>query len=78
MEGPAPRLGLVVTRRLGKAVKRNRVKRLIREFFRRHKSKLPPRDLVILAKPGAYALSYHQVAMELSRLLGLREKERQI
>jgi ribonuclease P protein component len=75
MGEPGPRLGLAVTRRLGKAVKRNRVKRLLREFFRRHKSKLPPRDLVIMAKPGANALSYQQVTMELGRLLGLREKD---
>ncbi len=72
-----PRLGLAVTRRLGKAVRRNRVKRLLREFFRRHKRELPARDLVIMAKPGAKALSYQQVTMELGRLLGLREKEGQ-
>jgi ribonuclease P protein component len=72
-----PRLGLAVTKRLGKAVQRNRVKRLLREFFRRHKSKLPSRDLVIMAKPGTNALSYLEVTKELGRLLGLREKEGQ-
>ncbi|HZE21148.1 MAG TPA: ribonuclease P protein component [Desulfobaccales bacterium] len=65
----SPRLGLVVTRRLGKAVKRNRVKRLLREFFRRHKTELPAVDLVIMAKKGAAALGYHQVEEELGRLL---------
>jgi ribonuclease P protein component len=64
-----PRLGLVVSRRLGKAVKRNRVKRWLREFFRRHKSRLPAADLVIMAKKGAAALGYHQVEEELGRLL---------
>lgn len=64
-----PRLGLAVTRRLGKAVKRNRVKRLLREFFRRHKFQLPPRDLVIMAKKGAEALHYREVEEELGRLL---------
>ena len=64
-----PRLGLVVTRRLGKAVQRNRVKRLLREFFRRHQTGLPAFDLVIMAKKGAQALSYHQVEEELGRLL---------
>ncbi len=63
------RLGLVVTRRLGKAARRNRVKRLLREFFRRHKRELPPRDLVILAKKGAAELSYQEVEAELSRVL---------
>lgn len=64
-----PRLGLVVTRRYGKAVRRNRMKRLLREFFRRHKGLLPPRDLVIMAKKGAEALTYGQVEEELGRLL---------
>jgi ribonuclease P protein component len=67
--GGRPRLGLVVTRRLGKAVRRNRVKRLLREFFRRHKAELPPQDLIILARPGASTLTYQQVEMELSRVL---------
>ncbi|HLD46590.1 MAG TPA: ribonuclease P protein component [Desulfobaccales bacterium] len=64
-----PRLGLVATRRLGKAVRRNRVKRLLREFFRRHRTTLPAFDLVIMAKKGAAALEYHQVEEELGRLL---------
>ncbi len=68
-EVATPRLGLVVTRRFGKAVRRNRMKRLLREFFRRHKGGLPVRDLVIMAKKGAEALSYDQVEQELGRLL---------
>ncbi|MEJ2672490.1 MAG: ribonuclease P protein component [Deltaproteobacteria bacterium] len=64
-----PRLGLVVTKRLGKAVQRNRVKRLLREFFRRHHRQLPTVDLVIMAKKGAEGLVYHQVEEELGRLL---------
>lgn len=69
MAAGSPRLGLVVTRRLGKAVRRNRVKRLLREFFRRHRAALPLRDLVIMAKKGADALNYQQVAEELGRVL---------
>ena len=69
-----PRLGVVVTKRLGKAVKRNRVKRLLREFFRRHHTELPAVDLVIMAKKGAEALEYQQVEAELSRLLLARAR----
>lgn len=69
-----PRLGLVVTKRLGKAVRRNRVKRLLREFFRRHKDRLPPGDLIIMAKKGAAALAYQQVQEELTRVLLTRVK----
>ena len=71
-----PRLGLVATRRMGKAVRRNRVKRLLREFFRRHQTGLPAFDLVIMAKKGASALGYHQVEEELGRLLFSRARKR--
>jgi ribonuclease P protein component len=68
-EGSSPRLGLVVTRRLGKAVRRNRVKRLLREFFRRHKDLLPVADIVIMAKKGAAELSFAEMHAELARVL---------
>jgi len=71
-----PRLGLVATRRMGKAVRRNRIKRLLREFFRRHQTGLPAFDLVIMAKKGAEALGYHQVEEELGRLLFSRARQK--
>lgn len=47
-ESTRPRLGLAVPKRiLPRAVDRNRVKRLIRESFRRHRAQLPPLDLVV-------------------------------
>ncbi len=64
------RLGVTVSRRVGKAVKRNRVKRLLREFFRLHKYQLPKgHDIVIIAKPKAATLTYHDVVKELGKLL---------
>jgi ribonuclease P protein component len=69
------RLGVVATRRLGKAVRRNRVKRLLREFFRRHKTELPLKDVIIMAKKGAAALSFQQVEEELAKVL-LAPKQR--
>jgi ribonuclease P protein component len=62
-------LGLVAGRKVGKAFQRNRIKRLLREFFRRHKESLPPGDIIIMAKKGAPDLTYAQVRAELARIL---------
>jgi len=48
------RLGLSVSRRVGGAVERNRVKRVIREQWTRHAGLLPAgSDVVVVARPGA-------------------------
>ena len=45
------RLGLAVTRKTGCAVVRNRVKRVVREFFRLHHIQLPhSMDVVVVPK----------------------------
>ena len=47
------RLGLSVGSKVGSAIKRNRVKRLLREAYRLNRDKLTvPCDLVIVPRPG--------------------------
>ena len=49
-----PRLGLSVSRRVGGAVERNHVKRLLREAFEQEAERLPDgHDVVIVARPEA-------------------------
>lgn len=64
------RLGITTSRKVGGAPARNRVRRMVREFFRRHRPFLdPPRDVLVIARSGAPALRYRDVEHELSRAL---------
>jgi ribonuclease P protein component len=66
----ANRLGITVSARVGKAVVRNRIKRLLREFFRRHRYEiLPRRDIVIIARKGTEKLSLGELTQELAGAL---------
>ena len=48
-----PRLGLAIAKKnVRAATGRNRIKRLIRESFRQHQSKLCGIDIVVLTRPG--------------------------
>jgi len=65
------RLGLTVSKKVGNSVKRNRVKRLIRESFRLSREKmLTGYDIIVVAKPAAYGLKCQQVQNALLQLLG--------
>jgi ribonuclease P protein component len=63
-----PRLGITVSRRVGIAVMRNRVKRRVRECFRLKLRAAIPQgtDLLVIARTGAPRLSTHAIVDELT------------
>lgn len=62
------RLGVTVGKRIGPAVQRNRIKRVVREVFRQNKSLFPADcDVVLVARPGAQSLDYGAVLAEIER-----------
>ena len=70
-----PRLGIVVTKRLGNAVLRNRVKRLCRECFRLFPNFLPGHvDCVVIARDGAGTLALADVQREWTSVRNSIEK----
>lgn len=66
-----PRLGLSVSRRVGGAVERNRVKRVLREAFWAEAERLPDTsDYVVVARPDARELAEREGTAGMRGALG--------
>ena len=64
------RLGITVSRKVGNAVVRNRVKRCVREWFRSHRDRVSPgEDIVVIARRSAAKLSGVGIALCLGGML---------
>jgi ribonuclease P protein component len=67
--GSNRKFGLAVSRKVGGAVQRNRVKRFIREMYRTSRKAMSDQNhVVIIARPKAATLDYHQSRNAIAQL----------
>ena len=67
----APRVGFVVSKRIGNAVVRNRVTRRLREIVRPHLATLPPGSAIVLrALPGIDEQPFAELRADVDSALG--------
>ena len=73
------RIGLTVSAKLGCAVKRNRMRRRLREIYRLHEGQfLPGWDIIVVARTRAMEASYDRLEgayLSLARRMGLCRSE---
>lgn len=76
--GGCRRLGITVSKRVGNAVCRVRIKRLIRDIFRKERGRLPPSvDLVVIARRPAAEADREALLKEFSRAAAYFKKKTQ-
>ena len=77
-DGVESRLGITVSGKVGNSVVRNRIKRQVREFFRRHRSVLPQAtDFLVIARSSAAKLASGLIASELVQAMAQKRTRRQ-
>lgn len=70
------RLGVTVSKRVGRAVMRNRIKRLVREYFRLNRARFDDAyDMNVIARTGAANLSSQEIHQTLESIFREMSKD---
>ena len=69
--GLSARMGVTVSKKIGCAVVRNRVKRYLREIFRHDRMLLPPVDVNIIARRESALMDYSDIRREITKAFRL-------
>lgn len=72
---PCSRLGITVSKRVGRAARRNRIKRLVREYFRRNRHTLAESwDINIIAKNNASDVTSREIIFSMEEIFNKLQK----
>lgn len=66
------RIGIVIGKKVKRAVDRNRIKRWVREAFRLHPEAVPSRTDLVVVPRNPFALTWERVLRSFLRLVGPR------
>jgi ribonuclease P protein component len=71
INGGKSRLGISASKKVGNAVKRNRVKRHIREYFRKSRNMDLGKDLLVVVHPKFYSDTTNEINDKVEQSLGM-------